>query len=147
MLIWLCFYGSVSKHLKEPAGKCHIKSLQVRLIQYVIFCELDYFSRYWICILAILELLKNIILENSDFIFLLAIGDGMGDSQEYCEWQFSVRATTIPGEVVAVVGSCPALGEWMHQKAIELVSGEEGWVIVIKKKKKTSRTSCYIYLR
>lgn len=50
----------------------------------------------------------------------------MGDSQGFCEWTFSVRVTTTPGEVVAIVGSCPSLGEWNHQKAVELTCATDG---------------------
>jgi hypothetical protein len=50
----------------------------------------------------------------------------MGDLQGFCEWTFSVRVTTSPGEVVAVVGSCRSLGEWKHEKAVELVNTVEG---------------------
>ncbi|KAK2856463.1 hypothetical protein Q5P01_005198 [Channa striata] len=39
---------------------------------------------------------------------------------ETTEVTFSVRGDTTPGEVIAVVGSCEALGEWNHQKAVTL---------------------------
>lgn len=33
------------------------------------------------------------------------------------QWEFSVTAKTLPGEVLAVVGSCPELGNWNHEAA------------------------------
>jgi hypothetical protein len=36
------------------------------------------------------------------------------------EWEFHVTTATAPGEVVAVVGSCPQLGNWNHQGAFFL---------------------------
>jgi len=36
------------------------------------------------------------------------------------EWEFHVTTATAPGEVVAVVGSCPQLGNWNHQGAFLL---------------------------
>ncbi|KAI3364535.1 hypothetical protein L3Q82_011322 [Scortum barcoo] len=39
----------------------------------------------------------------------------------------AVRGETAPGEVIAVVGSCEALGSWSHQKAVTLSpSGNDG---------------------
>ncbi|XP_051730716.1 glycerophosphocholine phosphodiesterase GPCPD1 isoform X1 [Ctenopharyngodon idella] len=37
----------------------------------------------------------------------------------------TVRGTTSPGEVIAVVGSCETLGSWCHQKAVTLQPAEE----------------------
>ncbi|KAG7240190.1 hypothetical protein INR49_027230 [Caranx melampygus] len=46
----------------------------------------------------------------------------------------SVRGETSPGEVIAVVGSCEALGSWSHQKAVTLhPAGNDGntWTTTI----------------
>ncbi|CAJ1077434.1 glycerophosphocholine phosphodiesterase GPCPD1 isoform X1 [Xyrichtys novacula] len=39
---------------------------------------------------------------------------------ETCQVTLAVRGETSPGEVIAVVGSCEALGSWSHQKAVTL---------------------------
>nr|XP_020488124.1 glycerophosphocholine phosphodiesterase GPCPD1 isoform X1 [Labrus bergylta]XP_020488125.1 glycerophosphocholine phosphodiesterase GPCPD1 isoform X1 [Labrus bergylta]XP_020488126.1 glycerophosphocholine phosphodiesterase GPCPD1 isoform X1 [Labrus bergylta]XP_020488127.1 glycerophosphocholine phosphodiesterase GPCPD1 isoform X1 [Labrus bergylta]XP_020488128.1 glycerophosphocholine phosphodiesterase GPCPD1 isoform X1 [Labrus bergylta] len=39
---------------------------------------------------------------------------------ETCQVTLAVRGETSPGEVIAVVGDCEALGSWCHQKAVIL---------------------------
>ncbi|KAF7666938.1 hypothetical protein LDENG_00086390 [Lucifuga dentata] len=53
---------------------------------------------------------------------LLGAGNNSQNQQamENAQVTLTVRGETAPGEVVAVVGSCEALGSWCHQKALTL---------------------------
>ncbi|XP_038141948.1 glycerophosphocholine phosphodiesterase GPCPD1 isoform X2 [Cyprinodon tularosa] len=47
---------------------------------------------------------------------------------------FAIRGETSPGEVIAIVGSCEALGKWSYQKAVTLhppVDGGNTWTVTI----------------
>uniref|UniRef100_A0A7N5ZX50 Glycerophosphocholine phosphodiesterase 1 n=1 Tax=Anabas testudineus TaxID=64144 RepID=A0A7N5ZX50_ANATE len=58
----------------------------------------------------------------------------------------AVRADTSPGEVIAAVGSCEALGNWSHQKAVTLhPSGNDGntWIATITVPKGVASTYRY----
>lgn len=60
----------------------------------------------------------------------------------------TVRGDTCPGEVIAVVGDCEALGKWSHQKAVVLCpDGQNGntWTTTITVP--TGVTSKYRYLK
>ncbi|XP_074540943.1 glycerophosphocholine phosphodiesterase GPCPD1-like [Halichoeres trimaculatus] len=53
---------------------------------------------------------------------------------ETCQVTLAVRGETSPGEVIAVVGSCKALGSWSHQRAVTLhPDGDDGstWTATI----------------
>ncbi|XP_056261290.1 glycerophosphocholine phosphodiesterase GPCPD1 isoform X3 [Seriola aureovittata] len=55
-------------------------------------------------------------------------------TMETTQVTLAVRSETSPGEVIAVVGSCEALGCWSHQKAVTLhPSGNDGntWIATI----------------
>ncbi|XP_029352406.1 glycerophosphocholine phosphodiesterase GPCPD1 isoform X2 [Echeneis naucrates] len=53
---------------------------------------------------------------------------------ETAQVTLAVRGETSPGEVIAVVGSCEALGSWSHQKAVTLhPTGNDGntWTVTL----------------
>ncbi|XP_071334869.1 glycerophosphocholine phosphodiesterase GPCPD1 [Trachinotus anak] len=67
---------------------------------------------------------------------------------ETAQVSLAVRGETSPGEVIAVVGSCEALGCWSHQKAVTLhPSGNDGntWTATITVPKGT--VSKYRYFK
>lgn len=63
-----------------------------------------------------------------------SIGSVSVSSMETTEVTLAVKGETSPGEVIAVVGSCEALGSWSYQKAVTLHPlGNEGhtWTVTI----------------
>ncbi|KAM9354745.1 glycerophosphocholine phosphodiesterase GPCPD1 isoform 2-T4 [Pholidichthys leucotaenia] len=56
-------------------------------------------------------------------------------AMETCEVTLAVRAETSPGEVIAVVGSCEALGSWSHEEAVILHHNDDdgcSWTTTVK---------------
>uniref|UniRef100_A0A7N6BUE2 Glycerophosphocholine phosphodiesterase 1 n=1 Tax=Anabas testudineus TaxID=64144 RepID=A0A7N6BUE2_ANATE len=67
-------------------------------------------------------------------------------TMETTQVTLAVRADTSPGEVIAAVGSCEALGNWSHQKAVTLhPSGNDGntWIATITVPKGVASTYRY----
>lgn len=55
-------------------------------------------------------------------------------TMETTQVTLTVRGETSPGEVIAVVGSCEALGSWSHQRAVTLhpdSNNENTWTAAI----------------